>query len=41
MDIPFRPVINAYRGRHSVELHLVDWHPTVAPKLSPLPLGEG
>jgi single-stranded-DNA-specific exonuclease len=25
IDIAFRPVINAYQGRRSVELHLVDW----------------
>ncbi len=25
IDIAFRPVINTYRGRQSVELHLVDW----------------
>jgi single-stranded-DNA-specific exonuclease len=25
IDIAFRPVINRYRGRHNVELHLVDW----------------
>ena len=25
LDVAFRPVINAFRGRQSVELHLVDW----------------
>jgi single-stranded-DNA-specific exonuclease len=25
LDIAYRPVINRYRGRRSVELHLVDW----------------
>ena len=25
LDVAFRPVINHFRGRHSVELHLVDW----------------
>ena len=25
VDIAFRPVINEFRGRRSVELHLVDW----------------
>lgn len=25
IDVAFRPVINAFRGRRSVELHLVDW----------------
>jgi len=28
LDIAFRPVINSFRGRRSVELHLVDWRPT-------------
>jgi single-stranded-DNA-specific exonuclease len=28
LDVAFRPVINQYRGRHSVELHLVDWRPS-------------
>jgi single-stranded-DNA-specific exonuclease len=28
LDVAFRPVINNFRGRQSVELHLVDWHPT-------------
>jgi single-stranded-DNA-specific exonuclease len=27
LDVAFRPVINNYRGRQSVELHLVDWRP--------------
>ena len=27
MDVAFRPVINNFRGRQSVELHLVDWRP--------------
>jgi single-stranded-DNA-specific exonuclease len=25
IDVAFRPVINAFQGRHNVELHLVDW----------------
>ncbi|MBN1591366.1 MAG: single-stranded-DNA-specific exonuclease RecJ [Pirellulales bacterium] len=25
IDVAFRPVINAFRGRQSVELHLIDW----------------
>lgn len=29
LDVAFRPVINDFRGRQSVELHLVDWRPTV------------
>jgi single-stranded-DNA-specific exonuclease len=28
LDVAFRPVINAFRGRQSVELHLVDWRPS-------------
>jgi len=28
LDIAFRPVINEFRGRRSVELHLVDWRPS-------------
>jgi single-stranded-DNA-specific exonuclease len=28
LDIAFRPVINSFRGRQSVELHLVDWRPS-------------
>ena len=31
MDIAFRPVINRFRGRCSVELHLVDWKPGPEP----------
>jgi single-stranded-DNA-specific exonuclease len=31
LDVAFRPVINHYRGRQSVELHLVDWRPTGSP----------
>ena len=27
MDIAYRPVLNEYNGRRSVEVHLVDWHP--------------
>ncbi len=30
LDVAFRPVINSFRGRQSVELHLVDWRPTTA-----------
>jgi single-stranded-DNA-specific exonuclease len=26
IDVAFRPMINAFRGRQSVELHLTDWH---------------
>lgn len=28
LDVAFRPVINSFRGRQSVELHLVDWRAT-------------
>jgi single-stranded-DNA-specific exonuclease len=28
LDIAFKPVINEFRGRRSVEMHLVDWRPT-------------
>ena len=31
LDIAFRPVINHYRGRRSVELHLVDWRLAASP----------
>jgi single-stranded-DNA-specific exonuclease len=31
LDIAYRPVINDYRGRQSVEVHLVDWRPAAAP----------
>jgi len=35
LDIAFRPVINTFAGRRTVELHLVDWRPTcVAATLS-------
>jgi single-stranded-DNA-specific exonuclease len=30
LDIAFKPVINEYRGRRSVEMHLVDWRPSRA-----------
>lgn len=28
LDVAFRPTINAFRGRRSVELHLIDWRLT-------------
>ncbi len=28
IDVAYRPVINEFRGRRSVEVHLVDWRPT-------------
>lgn len=37
LDIAFRPVINNFRGRRSVELQLVDWRPTTLPNRSSLP----
>jgi single-stranded-DNA-specific exonuclease len=27
IEVAYRPVINQFRGRRSVELHLVDWRP--------------
>ena len=27
LDVAFRPIINEFRGRRTVELHLVDWRP--------------
>lgn len=27
LDVAYRPIINEFRGRRSVELHLVDWKP--------------
>jgi single-stranded-DNA-specific exonuclease len=29
LAVAFRPVINEYKGRRNVELHLCDWHPAV------------
>jgi single-stranded-DNA-specific exonuclease len=29
LDVAFRPVINQYKGRRNVELHLVDWRPAL------------
>jgi single-stranded-DNA-specific exonuclease len=26
LAVAFKPVINDYRGRQSVEMHLADWH---------------
>jgi single-stranded-DNA-specific exonuclease len=31
IDVAFRPVINEFRGRRSVEMHLVDWRPATTP----------
>jgi single-stranded-DNA-specific exonuclease len=25
LEVAFRPVINSFRGRRNVELHLIDW----------------
>ena len=30
IDVAFRPVINTFRGRCNVELHLVDWRTPAA-----------
>lgn len=32
IDVAFRPLINSFRGRRNVELHLVDWHPCRHPR---------
>ncbi len=37
IDVAYRPVINEFRGRRSVELHLVDWRPSELVKPAPLP----
>ena len=29
LDVAYRPVINDYRGRRNVELHIVDWRPSL------------
>jgi single-stranded-DNA-specific exonuclease len=34
LDVAFRPVINEYRGRRSVEMHLVDWRASQIPALT-------
>lgn len=34
IDVAYRPVINEYRGRRSVEIHLVDWRLTARPALT-------
>ena len=31
IDIAYRPVINEFRGRRTVEMHLVDWRPAELP----------
>jgi single-stranded-DNA-specific exonuclease len=28
LDVAYRPVINDFRGRRNVELHIVDWRPS-------------
>jgi single-stranded-DNA-specific exonuclease len=35
-DVAFRPVINQYRGRRSVEVQLVDWRPATVPARVPV-----
>jgi hypothetical protein len=32
IDIAYRPVINLFRNRRSVEMQLVEWRRSVAPK---------
>jgi len=34
IDVAYRPVVNDYRGRRSVELHLVDWRVSQRPALA-------
>jgi single-stranded-DNA-specific exonuclease len=34
IEIAFRPVINEFKGRRSVEVHLVDWRPVAKPALA-------
>ena len=31
IDIAYRPVINDFRGRRTVEMHLLDWRPAQLP----------
>jgi single-stranded-DNA-specific exonuclease len=33
LDVAYRPVINEYRGRRSVEMHLVDWRVSQIPAM--------
>jgi single-stranded-DNA-specific exonuclease len=40
LDVAFRPVINDFRGRQSVELHLVDWRPTIGDKTPHITAGS-
>ena len=39
LDIVFRPVINTFAGRRSVEMHLVDWRPAQVAASLPTQLG--
>lgn len=34
LDVAFRPVINEFRGRRTVEVQLVDWRPAPAPAVA-------
>ena len=34
VDIAYRPVINEYRGRRNVQVHLVDWRLSEQPALT-------
>ncbi len=40
IDLAFRPVINEFRGRKSVELHVVDWRPANSTTSCPSPLAS-
>ncbi|MFV2065910.1 MAG: single-stranded-DNA-specific exonuclease RecJ [Pirellulales bacterium] len=35
IDVAYRPVINEFRGRRSVEIHFVDWRASERPALAP------
>src|SRR5262249_39101539 len=37
LEVAFRPVINAFNGRRTVELHLVDWRPAEQPSAAIAP----
>lgn len=37
LDIAYRPMINNFAGRQSVELHLVDWRPSTIATTAPQP----
>ena len=41
IDIAYRPVINEFRGRRSVELQMVDWRPSAVTESDFTLLGRG